>query len=175
MPLSVAAVKRAAPAGDPGSTRGAEVPKFPRSPPLVPPYEAANWRHTTASLGSRLPTAAFTDTGHKESKIGFEALPVEFIHVVAQVKLQIFCVFKLTCGKGPCWNQGHWSGDLWFQESLSIDQCPQDNMSCPKTSHNRVSMTIDQLKNSMNACSRNTGERHTFRGSQERSFSLSNG
>lgn len=114
-------------------------------------------------------------TGHKESKIGFDALPVEFIHVVAQVKLQIFCVFKLTCGKGPCWNQGHWSGDLWFQESLSIDQCPQDNMSCPKTSHNRVSMTIDQLKNSMNACSRNTGERHTFRGSQERSFSLSNG
>lgn len=97
-----------------------------------------------------------TDTGHKGSKIGFDALPVEFIHAVAQVKLQIFCVFKLTCGKGPCWNQGHWSGDLWFQESLSIDQCPQDNMSCPKTPHNRVSMTTDQLKNSMNACSRNT-------------------
>lgn len=59
MPLFVAAVRSAVPARDRGSKRGAGVPRFPSSPPFVPPYEAANWLHTTASLGSRLPTAAF--------------------------------------------------------------------------------------------------------------------
>lgn len=63
LPLSEDVVKEAAPTGNLLSSGGGEEPILPHNLPWVPPYGAASMTHTSASLGSKLPTEVWTDTG----------------------------------------------------------------------------------------------------------------
>lgn len=54
-------------------------------------------------------------------------------------------VFKITCGKGPCLNLGHWSGGLSIQGLLSTDRCLPDNKSYPEIIRERWQLRYQLL------------------------------
>lgn len=111
LPLAVAGVRSAAPSGDPGSTRGEEEPTLPRSPPLALLYEAASLTHRAASLGSKLPTTVWTNKDRTHMSQTHVVKNV-LIYVKMSTAYYTLCVFKMTCGKGPCLNLGHCYGGL---------------------------------------------------------------